>query len=251
MKIMLDAGHGKNTAGKRTPDDSMREFVFNHAVAEYAKTMLLNYENIKVEYAHDSTGNIDVPLYTRTQKANNWPADIYISIHANASGDSWSTANGIETFHHPKSSEASKKLAAALQNKLIEKTKLRNRGVKQADFQVVRETKMPAALIECGFMSNKEEAALLKSDSYRKLCAEAIVEAIVQMYSLKKKQVIVPTSTSIVAPIVNENTPDTWAANAWEWAKNNGLTDGSRPKDEITRQEMILILKRFADYYKL
>ena len=188
MKIMLDAGHGKNTPGKRTPDDSMREFFFNSTVAEMAKELFLEYEGVQIEFAHDPTGNIDIPLYTRVKKANSWPADIYISIHANASGDSWSNAVGIETFHYLKSSESSKKLAHAVQIKLIEKTGRRNRGVKQADFQVIRETKMPAILLEGGFMSNKEEAELLKSNSYRKLCAEAIVEAVVDLYKLKKLQ---------------------------------------------------------------
>jgi hypothetical protein len=56
-----------------------------------------------------------------------------------------------------------------------------------ANFHVLRETRMPAILVECGFMTNREEYGLLKSDAYRRKCAEAIVIGIVEVYGLKKK----------------------------------------------------------------
>src|SRR5690606_23114971 len=108
---------------------------------------------------HDPSGKVDISLSKRTYHANQCGADVYVSIHANAFGNGWSSAEGIETYHHPQSSQVSKKLAAAMQKELISCTGLRNRGVKTANFQVLRETKMPAILLELGFMSNKEEAA--------------------------------------------------------------------------------------------
>lgn len=241
MKIMLDAGHGKNTAGKRTPDDSMREFEYNSVVAQIAKELFLEYEEVQVDFAHDLSGIIDVSLSNRVQKANKWSSDIYISIHANTSGDAWSNAVGIETFHHPNASNASKTLAKEVHGKLIQKTKRRDRGVKQANFQVLRETNMPSILVEGGFMTNKEEAQLLKSLYYRKLCAEAIVEAVAKTYNLKKKQV------DVVAVTV-ENKPDSWAEAAWDWSTELGFLDGTNPKNNITRQELAIVLKRLVDY---
>lgn len=59
--------------------------------------------------------------------------------------------------------------------------------MKTANFQVLRETKMPSILVECGFMTNREEAGLLKSDSYRRQCAAAIVAGTAEVYGLKLK----------------------------------------------------------------
>lgn len=64
----------------------------------------------------------------------------------------------------------------------------RETGVKATNFQVLRETKMTAILEECGFMTNKEEAKLLKSDSYRKKGAQAIVKDLINQYKRKRNQ---------------------------------------------------------------
>lgn len=95
MKIMLDAGHGYNTAGKASPD-GMREYEFNRACAAYAKAFLEGYQNVTVYYAHSD--QTDVPLQQRTNSANNLKVDFYVSIHANAYGTSWNNASGIETY---------------------------------------------------------------------------------------------------------------------------------------------------------
>ncbi len=188
MKIALDAGHGPDTPGKRTPDGSMREFQFNNVVANYAAELLKSYEGVQTIFTHAPDGSRDVPLKERTNKANSWKADILISIHANASGDGWSNAEGIETFTYILPSAASIKLATAVQRKLVLSTARRDRGVKQDNLHMVREARMPAILVECGFMTNRAEAELLKANSYRMVCANAIVEGIAAAYGLVKKR---------------------------------------------------------------
>lgn len=175
MKIMLDAGHGPQTPGKRTPDGRMKEFEFNYAVTNMIKEELIKH-GVTVLYSHP--GTTDMPLKERTARANSLEVDAFVSIHANAYGSSWNEANGIETYTYTKPSENSKILARSIQVLLCAMTNRRNRGVKQADFAVVRDTYMPAVLVECGFMTNKEEAFLLQSHSFRKLCAQAIAYAI-------------------------------------------------------------------------
>lgn len=183
--IVLDAGHGYSTPGKRTPD-GMREYEFNRVVANYAKAELEKYEGVRVMFTHSDQR--DVPLKERTDNANKAKADVFVSIHANAFGSGgWNDANGIETFIHPQTPTATLNIAQAIHRELIAKTKRRDRGVKRANFHVLRETNMSAVLAECGFMTNREEAALLKTDVYRKLCAEAIVEGLVKYYGLKRK----------------------------------------------------------------
>ncbi len=85
-------------------------------------------------------------------------------------------------------SAASVKLAEAVQRRLIEETGRRDRGVKRSDFYVIKNTAMPAILVEAGFMTNRTEAELLKSDGYRRKVATAIVGAIVRLYGLKPKE---------------------------------------------------------------
>lgn len=175
MKIMLDAGHGPNTIGKRTPDGNMKEFEFNEAVAQLVTNELRAFEVIVM---HSHNKKRDVPLNERTALANKMGVDAFISIHANAFGTTWNNASGIETFTYTKSSEQSIFLASFIQNALCSITGRANRGVKKADFAVVRDTKMPAVLVECGFMTNKQEAMLLQSTDYRMRCSKAIAFAI-------------------------------------------------------------------------
>jgi len=196
FKIAIDAGHGYNTPGKRTPDGSMREWEFNSAVATLVQDELQNYEGVETLRVDDPTGKTDVPLKTRTDKANAWKADVYVSIHANAAGSGWNSAEGIETYVYTSKPKEAMTLAANVQNRLIRETGRKNQGVKTADFHVLRETHMTAILVECGFMTNKEEATLLKSDSYRKKVATAIVAGIAETYNLKIKTKPAPASSS-------------------------------------------------------
>ena len=184
MKIMIDAGHGYKTAGKSSPD-GLKEYEFNHSVAEYLKACLTDYQT-ELFFAHSDSH--DVPLNKRTDQANSLRVDLYISIHANAAGHGdWHKAEGIESYIHTSKPTEALALATKIQGKLISSTGLHDRGVKTADFHVLRETKMTAVLIECGFMTNVNEIKLLKSELYRKTCAQAIADAIITHYSLKKK----------------------------------------------------------------
>src|SRR5690625_498253 len=196
MKICIDAGHGRNTAGKRTPpfkDGSfMKEFEFNVKVAEYLAEELKKYKNVEIMFTHDHpSGKRDVPLKERTDKSNRWKADLFVSIHANAYGDgkNFNSANGTSTFIHNIVPQRTIDIAQAIHRQLIKDLGRRDRGVKRANFHVLRETNMSAVIIEHAFMTNYEEAKLLRSDNFRKRCALATAKAIGSHYGLKKKTV--------------------------------------------------------------
>jgi hypothetical protein len=176
MKIVIDAG-------KRSPDGVLREYMFNSATARYVIELLKQYEGVETMATFDDSR--DVPLSERTDRANNWRADIFISIHANAMGNNWSTAKGIETFEYLHTDPDTDKLATTVHRHMLQETGCFDRGVKRADFHVIRETNMPSILIECGFMDNHDECALLCTDEYRRKCAKAIVGAIVELYALQ------------------------------------------------------------------
>lgn len=190
MKVMLDAGHGYNTSGKRSPD-GMREYEFNRAVANYARSLLQGYQNVTVYFAHSD--DRDVPLQERTNRANSLNVDVYISIHANAYGSGgWTSPSGIETYVFTSRPPIATQLAQKMQRNLVASTGLPDRGVKTADFHVLRATKMEAVLAECGFMTNQNDIKLLRSEEYRRTVAEAIVKAVADQFNLKRKNTSSP-----------------------------------------------------------
>ncbi|MDF2792069.1 MAG: N-acetylmuramoyl-L-alanine amidase family protein [Neobacillus sp.] len=186
FKISLDAGHGLNTPGKRTPDNSLHEWQFNSEVVRYMQLELANYQDVAVLRVDDSTGQRDIPLKERTDRVNGWGSNIHISVHANAAGNGWSDAHGIETFVYKTTLKGSTALANKVQASLVSATGLTNRGVKAGDLHMVRETKMDAILVEGPFMTNQNEANLLKSDEFRRKYAIALVNGIANQFGLMK-----------------------------------------------------------------
>lgn len=187
MLVATDNGHGQETSGKRTPpfpDGSvMKENTFNRAVVGYLIAELERNGFDTVNVAPEMT---DTALSVRTTRANNAGADIYISVHANAFGNGWNDANGIETLVYSVGDNEQTQLAKLVQAKLIAETGLKDRGVKErTDLAVLRDTKMPAILCECGFMTNRKEAELLRSDDYRRKVAKAICQGVCAYYGKK------------------------------------------------------------------
>jgi len=183
-KVALDDGHGLETAGKRTPafpDTGLviRENEFNHA------TKLKLFEVLArcgIMYVDVAPGQVDVPLDDRVRVANDAKADIYVSIHFNAYNGVWeSTKGGIETFHYTNSVKG-RPLAEAIHKHLIKGTKMPDRGVKEANFHVLKYTTMPAVLCECGFMDVLEQADLMDDEAYQWECAEEIGQGICEYF---------------------------------------------------------------------
>ena len=175
MKICLDAGHGISTAGKRSPDGSLLEYEFNRDLTLRLKKIL---EAHGLEVLLTAYDDVDVPLDSRCKYANVNNADYFVSIHANAYGDGWNDANGWEIYVVSKGGKA-EKLAECIRKHSAE-LGLKDRGVKVANFQVLRDTNMPAVLIEHGFYTNKEECEKLKSDNFRQKCAECDAKGILE-----------------------------------------------------------------------
>jgi N-acetylmuramoyl-L-alanine amidase len=199
LKIAIDAGHGYSTIGKCSPD-GMKEYEFNRVVANAMRDELNKFEGVEILFTHSDAR--DVPLVARTDTANSWGADVFISLHANASTGIMGDWGGIDTFVYGVTG-VSYKLAQVVQRNLIEATGLRNRGVKVANFHVLRETEMPAILIEHGFMDSYTDLPLLKSDVYRKLCGVTNACSVAEFYVLTRK----PIETEIAGtPVPADNT---------------------------------------------
>jgi N-acetylmuramoyl-L-alanine amidase len=188
LRICIDAGHGITTPGKRSPDGTLKEFEFNSYVAYHLAKLLKEYEKVETMFTHSN--DRDVKLEDRVKKANNWNADLFISIHANAfgNGSDFNSAHGIETYVYKTKPTKAYEVGLNCQKELLRLTHRENRGIKTSEFYVLKYTKMTAVLVECGFMTNKEECELLKTIEYRELCATALLNAIIKSYNLVKKE---------------------------------------------------------------
>ncbi|MBR0596962.1 N-acetylmuramoyl-L-alanine amidase [Sinanaerobacter chloroacetimidivorans] len=180
MLVCLDPGHGKSTAGKRSFDSSFFEYEFNRAIASKIAAHLIRH-GVKVLIT--ASGDEDVPLTSRCSIANQAKADIFVSIHANAYGTNWNSANGWESYIY-KGSTKGLSLAKSIEIESIPFLGLKNRGIKTDALTVTSKTTMPAVLIEHGFYTNLEELKLLKSDNFQKRCSQADARGILKYFGI-------------------------------------------------------------------
>ena len=181
----LDNGHGKLTAGKRSPKlkDGNRflEYEFNRIIVKgiikELKKYGVKYYNVVPEVSVDNF------LKGRVLRANNAPVDlpkIFLSIHSNAGPSTWTHAKGLETwFFH--GSRTGRKLAAVFQQQLVNELGWTNRGIKSQStkqFFVLRRTNMPAVLTENGFYNNRKEVYQLLEKKVQQKIIKAHVDAI-------------------------------------------------------------------------
>jgi N-acetylmuramoyl-L-alanine amidase len=190
MKICLDAGHGLNTPGKRTPNGT-REWTLNNAVCKFITENLKEY-GVEIFRTDDTTGNTDITLANRVKKCNEVAPSVFISIHHNAFTGSFSNVTGIEVLTHTKGTAEDRKLANIIAPKLSANTGLVNRGVKAMVLGVLN-CKATAVLCEGGFMDGIKDNAIICSEKGQKAYASAITESLVQYLGLNKIPVYVPT----------------------------------------------------------
>ncbi|EEH96864.2 cell wall-binding repeat-containing protein [Clostridium tertium] len=164
--VYIDPGHGGYDPGTQGNGIVEKDIVLNYGLRLKGK---LEANGIKVIMSR--TSDVYVSLEDRSKGANNVNPDIFISIHINSAGAT--SASGIETFYKK---DIDKPLAESIQNKLISYTGAVDRGAKWEDFHVVRETNMPASLVECGFLTNVNEANNLKSWNYQEKLINAMLD---------------------------------------------------------------------------
>lgn len=174
MIILLDAGHGESTPGKRSPDGRLREYKYCREIANEVKNQLAN-KGFKAELV--VTDNTDTPLMQRCRIVNQYcdkygkANTVLVSIHCNAAGSGidWMSAKGWSVFISNNSSSKSKKLAECLfeaaenENLTLRKYSQTQVYWKQ-NLAICRETYCPAVLTENLFQDNKEDVDYLLSE---------------------------------------------------------------------------------------
>jgi N-acetylmuramoyl-L-alanine amidase len=163
--------------------------VLNDRICDKIESKLKTYDGYELIRTDDTTGEKDVSLTARTNAANNFNADFYLSIHHNA-GVNGGSGGGVVAYVYTKASAKSKEWQKELYNAVIKYTGLkgnRSNPMPSANLHEVRETKMPAVLVECGFMDSKTDVPIILTDDYADKVATACVEVIAAKGGLKKK----------------------------------------------------------------
>ena len=178
FSVVIDPGHGGPDPGA-VGIGGIRE---TDVVLEVSKIVkeLLSEKGIKVSLTRKSEVDLDLP--PRVSFANNTDADVFVSIHANASRGKRKDINGLETFYYR--GWKGRLLAKGIQKQILRVSPgSPDRGVKQGRFYVIKNTRMPAVLVEIGFLTGRLDARRLEKNSHRKRIAYAIAKGILEYLS--------------------------------------------------------------------
>ncbi len=210
-KIVVDAGHNFDgfDKGARLEDDSIIEEVITWQIADKLKDCLedLGFEvymtrkNLKSSIGNES---VIESLRARVEMAHDVDADLFISVHCNVGG-----GTGVETYCYDLQGSGAK-LSKEITKSISKATGLYNRGPKESNFYVIKNTAMTAVLIETGFIDNEEDAKILTSDKKQKDMAKAIADAV------NKNKII-----TIKKPVVKEDASKNKKLNVKEAEEEN------------------------------
>jgi N-acetylmuramoyl-L-alanine amidase len=167
--VVIDAGHGGHDrggiAGQRVAEKTMTLDVAQRLRA------LLQASGYRIVMTRNS--DVFVPLGTRVAIANSYRNAIFVCVHFNSARRSG--ANGIETYFYNRDSLT---LASAIHYYVSGSAPSMNRGVRRRGYYVLRRTRIPAVLVECGFLTNPTEARNAQNSAYRQKLAEAIARGV-------------------------------------------------------------------------
>jgi hypothetical protein len=194
IKIGLDCGHGLHTAGKQTPN-GIKEWYLNDIIRD---KIVLALESFDCTFVHtdNNEGEVDESLSSRLKKYLDTGVNAFVSLHHNAFTGDWNVATGVEVYVDNKATDEDLLLASLIYKKLVEYTGLKGRGIKRADFTVINQNKIPAVLVEGGFMDSSVDYKVITSEGGQNAYARAVAEALVEFLKLEKKTTPAPTKPS-------------------------------------------------------
>jgi len=209
--VVIDPGHGGKDQGCSAHSNEEKSFTLPFALKLGDKIQYHSKNAVEVLFTR--VQDISISLSKRTEIANAAKADLFISVHANSIHDP--SVHGFETYVYgdynanelPQSSSPQETqnslqdnitdhilsglsksnlqresilLAETINGRMERSTKLKNRGVKQAQFRVLKDAKMPSVLLEMGYLTSAKDASLLLSDQGQNLYADKIAKAILE-----------------------------------------------------------------------
>lgn len=250
--VVLDAGHGGTDPGAQGFGIVEKDKALT--IALKVRDRLLKQYVVQVKMTRDT--DVFIPLQERADMANNWKADYFVALHHNASG-----GKGFESYVYTgtRAKESGKKqdVVHAAIMAYLSTVGVNDRGKQEANFAVIRETKMPAILIENLFVDNAFDAALLNNPTVIDKLSDAIALGIGQTLQLAAVPVDPkPVEPEEPAPVVDvtaeypAGTPQ-WRIDAVEWLYTEGLlTDKSwkmKLNDSLPLWAEATLLKRMYE----
>lgn len=170
--VVIDAGHGGSDGG--TVSGEVIEKDINLSVAMKLKAIL---EDNNIEVVLTRSSDEDISLAQRTSFANESNADFFISLHCNYYEDDAQIA-GLECYYSSPEAKESKAYAESIINAVSLSDDIKARNAQTESYYVLRNTQMPAVLVEMGFLSNFSERQKLLSDDYQEILSQKIAEGI-------------------------------------------------------------------------
>lgn len=244
MKIGLDAGHGLRTAGKQTPD-GIKEWTLNDKVRDKVVEILKDYD-VEIIHTDNNEGNKDEALGMRRSTYVDDRVDAFVSMHHNAYNGKWNNATGVEVYVDKSYTSADMKLAKAIYKNLPNYTGLKGRGIKKENFTVINQNKVPAVLVEGGFMDGTIDNPVITSEKGQDAYARAVAEGLIEFLGLKKKDTTSTTKT-------NNTTNYTVKINSYDGELNvrEKPDDSSKVKTVVKNGEVYTIVEEKNGWGKL
>lgn len=193
IKIALDAGHGLYTAGKETPD-KIKEWTLNDKVRDYVVALLADYD-CEIIHTDNDEGKTDETLNYRWNKYLKAGVSAFVSIHHNAYTGKWGNATGVGVYTDKNPTKKDIELANCIYKRLVKNTGLKGRGVQQYEFYVINQDRIPAVLVEGGFMDGRNDYKYITSEAGQKAYAQAVADGLIEFLNLKKKAATKPAAT--------------------------------------------------------
>lgn len=255
FKIALDAGHGKYTAGKRClkslDSNETREWFLNDRICDKIEKLLKSYNGYELLRVDDTTGETDISLKARTDKANAWGADIYLSVHHNA-GLNGKRGGGAITIVYTNPSAKTLECQKIIHTCFINSVgKFGNRSVEmpRENLHVCRETNMPAVLIECGFMDSPTDVPLILSAEFAEKAARGLADALVKIGGLTAKEGTKNTTTAPKFTDISGHYAEKQIKELYNMGIVNGVDNTHFAPDEaITRGQAAIIARNIIRY---
>ncbi|MBD2869982.1 N-acetylmuramoyl-L-alanine amidase family protein [Paenibacillus arenilitoris] len=178
-KVVIDPGHGGDDPGA-TGASGRYEKDFTLSISKKVVRLLKQIPQVQVYMTREDDRTLSTVDRDRTNYANGLNADLFISLHGNTYESS--SVSGIETFYYH---DDSLPFAESIHAKLVEASGFNDRGIKHEDYYVLKETNMPAILLELGYLTNPEEEAVMLSDEFQNAIASSIDEGVKQFLQIQ------------------------------------------------------------------
>lgn len=183
--ILVDPGHGGYDKGTQNRNSKIYEKDVALEIGKKVAAKLSKQNDVQVIISR--TDDKYISLEDRVSMANTQNVDALVSIHLNAEGGG-DSAYGVETYYRKGANDGSDKLAKKIQETISSYVAIKDRGTREDIYKVIKDTRMPAVLVECGFLTNPKESKKLLDEKYQNQLADGISQGVLSFLDEQSKK---------------------------------------------------------------